>query len=90
MTSIIGTVVKPKHPLTDALISFISTPVGYKVYLGIHCRLREVIYQHVYIYNEEFNKEYFAKEILKSYIPILERSSACLFDDVGRFVAPLL
>ena len=72
MISIIRTVVKPKHPLTEALISFVSTPVGWRVYMGIHCRLREIIYDHVYV-SEAFDKDYITQEILKSYVPILER-----------------
>jgi hypothetical protein len=71
MTSIIGTTVKPKHSLTQSLISFVSTPVGWHVYMGVHCKLRHIIYDHVYI-SEAFNKDYITKEILKSYIPILQ------------------
>jgi hypothetical protein len=86
MTSIIGTAVKPKHPLTESLISFVSTPIGWRVYMGVHCRLRQVIYDHIYLY-EGFDKQYFTKEVLKSYIPILEREYIKWQKGEGRTVS---
>ena len=87
MTSIIETdAVKPKHPFTDALIAFVSTPIGWRVYMGVHCKLRQIIYDHVYI-SEAFNKDYITKEILKSYIPILEQEYVKYEKGEGRTVS---
>ena len=58
MISIIRTIVKPKHPLTEALISFVSTQVGWRVYMGIHCRLREIIYDYVYVAGYNFTSSF--------------------------------
>jgi hypothetical protein len=89
MTSVIGnkSVTPNTHPLTNTLLNFVSTPVGWRVYMGIHCRLREIMYNHIYI-SEAFDKEYIMHEILTSYIPILEREYTNYEKGKGRAVLP--
>jgi hypothetical protein len=87
MTTVLQNIDRPKHQLTESVVRFMQSEASYRVYMGVHCRMRSVIYGHVYLY-EAFDKDYITQQILNSYVPILEREYIKHEKGEGRTVLP--
>jgi hypothetical protein len=61
-----------QHYLALALVDFVNSDAGWKVYLNPHCTQRDIFFKRLYI-EEYFDRNTAIREILKFYIPMLIR-----------------